>query len=318
MADRQDSWDYSDCPLPALTAPMGRPNTDPTDPVWAWLEDKGMLVAGLRDQLDAVELLAGRLYGGPLLSTVVAGELIGSKPQRAAAVVSGLGRMDANGRCEALNLAEAEVLVFTETGDEPRIMMLHSDSLAMQSNNNRAFDLSRQPQSAEVAVSDATSVAVGASASRSIRRAETVALIAVAREALGVAHAALELACEHARTRQVFDQPVGRFQGVAHPLAECYARLAIARSLADWALQAHMDEDPHAMVAASIARAACAEAAVQTSEQCVQVYGARGYRADYPAHLLLRRAEWTRLFQSSSADVFAETGRAVLAGSWEM
>ena len=139
-------------------------------------------------------------------------------------------------------------------------------------------------------------------------------MIAVAREALGVAHAALELACEHARTRQVFDQPVGRFQGVAHPLAECYARLPVARGLADWALEAHLAEDPHAMVAATIARAACAEAAVQTSEQCVQVYGARGYRADYPAHLLLRRAEWTRLFQTSSAEVFAETGRAVLAG----
>ena len=138
------------CPPSRLRSP---PRTkDSTDTVWAWLESKGALVADLRQQLDAVELLAGRLYEGPLLTTVVAGELIGRKPQRAAAAISGLGRLDGNGRCEALNLAEAEVLVFTQTGEEPRIMMLDRESLTMHSENSRAFDESRRQQSAEVAV----------------------------------------------------------------------------------------------------------------------------------------------------------------------
>lgn len=51
----------------------------------------------------------------------------------------------------------------------------------------------------------------------------------LAGEALGLGYAALSRAAEYARTRTVFQRPIGKNQGIAHPLADAFMRLEGAK-----------------------------------------------------------------------------------------
>lgn len=48
-------------------------------------------------------------------------------------------------------------------------------------------------------------------------------------EALGLGYAALSRAAEYARTRHVFQRPIGKNQGIAHPLAAAFMQLEAAK-----------------------------------------------------------------------------------------
>lgn len=51
----------------------------------------------------------------------------------------------------------------------------------------------------------------------------------LAGEALGLGYAALGRAAEYARTRTVFQRPIGKNQGIAHPLADAFMKLEAAK-----------------------------------------------------------------------------------------
>ena len=69
---------------------------------------------------------------------------------------------------------------------------------------------------------------------------------AMAAEAVGVAQRALELGVEHAKTREQFGKPIGMYQAVSHQLADTYADVELARSLAYWAAWCVAEEDANA------------------------------------------------------------------------
>src|SRR3546814_4596750 len=47
-------------------------------------------------------------------------------------------------------------------------------------------------------------------------------------EAVGIGRAAIQRAARYARERIVFGRPIGQNQGIAHPLAKCWAQLEAA------------------------------------------------------------------------------------------
>jgi alkylation response protein AidB-like acyl-CoA dehydrogenase len=117
---------------------------------------------------------------------------------------------------------------------------------------------------------------------------------AVAAEAVGAAQAALQLTVGYAKNRIQFGQPIGRFQGVKHPLAEMYVDVESFRSLvyyAAWALDESPDEAP---LAVSRAKAYASEAFPRIGIDCVQLHGGIGYTWEYDAQLYLKRAKWMR------------------------
>ena len=63
----------------------------------------------------------------------------------------------------------------------------------------------------------------------------TRAFAALAAEAVGIAQKALELAIEHAKSREQFGKPIGVYQAVSHPIVNTYVETELARSLAYWA-----------------------------------------------------------------------------------
>jgi alkylation response protein AidB-like acyl-CoA dehydrogenase len=116
------------------------------------------------------------------------------------------------------------------------------------------------------------------------------AAVVVAADLCGVGRGALTIAARYASEREQFGQPIGKFQGVAHQLAEALAYVDAAWSLtvyAAWALDANA---PDGTNAAHAAKARAGAAAVHAAERALQVHGGIGMTWEADPHLMLRRA----------------------------
>jgi alkylation response protein AidB-like acyl-CoA dehydrogenase len=122
------------------------------------------------------------------------------------------------------------------------------------------------------------------------------AAAALACEAVGVARRALELAVEHASTREQFGRPIGVYQAVSHPLADTYAESELARSLAYWAAWCVAEDEPQAPLAALAAKAYATEAAVAACERAIQIHGGIGFTWEHVLHRYYKRALWLEAF----------------------
>lgn len=120
------------------------------------------------------------------------------------------------------------------------------------------------------------------------------AAVGCAAEMVGAADAALALTVSYAKQREQFGQPIGRFQGVKHPLAELYVDVETAKSLvtdAAWALDHAPGEVPRS---AAMAKAWATDAFARVGVESIQLHGAIGYTAEYDAQLYYKRSKWAR------------------------
>jgi alkylation response protein AidB-like acyl-CoA dehydrogenase len=118
--------------------------------------------------------------------------------------------------------------------------------------------------------------------------------VAVTAEILGAGEAALALTVQYAKDRVQFGSPIGRYQGVKHPLAEMYVDLESTKSLlyyTGWALEASPDEVAYS---ASKAKAFGTETFMRIGVDGVQLHGAVGYTEEYDIQLFLKRSKWAR------------------------
>jgi alkylation response protein AidB-like acyl-CoA dehydrogenase len=121
-------------------------------------------------------------------------------------------------------------------------------------------------------------------------------------EGVGVADRALELAVGYARTRVQFGNQIGSYQAVSHLLAESYAELELARSLAYRAVCVldESEDDPTEALASAVH--ASNRAAIQVCEAAVQVCGGIGVTWEFPVHWWYRRALWLGAFHTGGPD----------------
>jgi alkylation response protein AidB-like acyl-CoA dehydrogenase len=123
------------------------------------------------------------------------------------------------------------------------------------------------------------------------------ALALVSAEMVGVMEGALQLAVDHAISREQFGAPIGSFQAIQHLLAEQHTSLEGARSVAvhaAWALE-HRDLD-EAALAAHTAKAYCSDVGKKLCEAVVQVHGGMGLTWECRAHVFLKRMLFDRAF----------------------
>lgn len=139
---------------------------------------------------------------------------------------------------------------------------------------------------ADLSFDGAEAVTTGKPAAPGVLRATA----ALAAEQVGVGRGAVDLAVEYAKTREQFGQPIGRFQGVAHQLADAFVGLELAWSLVLYACWAVDDGRPDATAAVHRAKAKAGEAAVFACERAMQVHGGIGITWEADPHLFLRRA----------------------------
>ncbi|MGH3322204.1 MAG: acyl-CoA dehydrogenase family protein [Streptosporangiaceae bacterium] len=138
------------------------------------------------------------------------------------------------------------------------------------------------------------------------------AFAALACEAVGVAGRVLDMAVEHARTREQFGRPIGVHQAVSHRLSDTYMALQGARSLAYWAAWCVTEGDPRAEQACLAAKALAGDAAVAACESAIQVHGGIGMTWEHPLHRYYRRAQWIAAFDGASRTQRAEVAAALL------
>ncbi|HEX4111781.1 MAG TPA: acyl-CoA dehydrogenase family protein [Stellaceae bacterium] len=111
--------------------------------------------------------------------------------------------------------------------------------------------------------------------------------ILIAAEAIGLGRAALRKATDYAKTRNVFDRPIGQNQAIQHPLAECWMNLEAANLMMQSAAWQY-DEGLPCAAAANAAKYLAAEAGFQACETGVMTHGGFGYAKEYHVERYLR------------------------------
>lgn len=124
---------------------------------------------------------------------------------------------------------------------------------------------------------------------KKLMRCYNLQRVGAAAVALGIAQGALDLAIDYAGKRRQFGQPIGEFQGVRWKLADMHARLEAARLLVYRAASETVDGYPDKMSAA-IAKLSASEAAVDVTNDALQLHGASGYSCDLPLERMVRDA----------------------------
>ena len=99
----------------------------------------------------------------------------------------------------------------------------------------------------------------------------------------GVGRYALALAAQYANDRSVWGTPIGRHQGVAHPLAMAKIELELARLMTQKAAWSHdhATDRVAAGEAANMAKYSSAEAGLHCLDQAIQTHGGNGLASEY-------------------------------------
>jgi acyl-CoA dehydrogenase len=119
--------------------------------------------------------------------------------------------------------------------------------------------------------------------------------VLIASEALGDGRYFVRRAVDYARERVVFGQPIGRNQGIQHPIARGYAELEAADLMIRKAaaiFQAGQDCGE----AANIAKLLAADAAWHAADTCFQTFGGFAFAREYQIE---RKWRETRLWQTA-------------------
>ena len=124
----------------------------------------------------------------------------------------------------------------------------------------------------------------------------------------------MDTAAEHARVREQFGSPIGRFQAVKHRCADMLCTLEAARA-AVWDAAGAVDRaEPGAALSVAVAAGLGPEAAYRCAKDCIQVLGGLGFTWEHDAHLFLKRAMATRLLTGTPARWHRETATLVQRG----
>jgi alkylation response protein AidB-like acyl-CoA dehydrogenase len=116
--------------------------------------------------------------------------------------------------------------------------------------------------------------------------------------ALGIAERALQMAIEHARTRETFGKPIGTNQAIQWMIADSEVELEAARWLilkAAWSIDAGLDPR-HASSTAKLYGAGMVNRVV---DRVLQIHGGMGYTRELPIERWYRQVRLYRIFEGT-------------------
>ena len=145
-----------------------------------------------------------------------------------------------------------------------------------------------------------------------VQRIRDAALVLIAADSLGGAQHCTDLSVDYAKTREQFGQPIGKFQGLKHQLAQMALEVEPARALvwyAAYAWDAGLADAPRA---AAMAKAHLGEVYTRTTRAAIAAHGGIGYTWEYGLNYWFRRSIHNRAWLGSPAQHRARA--AVLAG----
>nr|AEO27385.1 acyl-CoA dehydrogenase [Pseudomonas sp. 19-rlim] len=116
----------------------------------------------------------------------------------------------------------------------------------------------------------------------------------LAAEATGLGKAALRRAATYANERIVFDRPIGKNQGIQHPLAERWVDLEAGTLLYQKGAWLY-DNGKSCGAEANAAKFFCAEAGFRACETAVLTHGGMGYAKEYHVERYFRESMLPRI-----------------------
>lgn len=128
---------------------------------------------------------------------------------------------------------------------------------------------------------------------------------------VGSADAALNVAAQYARERQVFGRPIGSNQAIQFPLAQIKAKTEMARLMtykAAWLF----DNGQMCGNEANVAKLTGAQVAWEAADQAFQTLGGMAYSKEYPIERMFRDARIGKNIPVSEQLVLAHIGTSML------
>ena len=135
--------------------------------------------------------------------------------------------------------------------------------------------------------------------------------VLIASEAVGMGRAALKLAAKYAGERIVFGRPIGKNQGIQHPLAERWIELEAADLLTMRAAWLY-DQGQPCGAEANAAKYFAGEAGFKACETAVLSHGGMGYAKEFHVERLMRESMIARIAPVSPQMVLNFIGEKVL------
>ena len=125
------------------------------------------------------------------------------------------------------------------------------------------------------------------------------ARVAIGAAALGIGQAAFDEAARHARTRETFGHPIGRYQAVQWQIADIATELEASRMLVLRAAAAK-DVRERVTLEASMAKLAASEAAQRAADRAMRILASAGYRRGTTVERLVRDARALEIVAGTS------------------
>jgi acyl-CoA dehydrogenase len=128
---------------------------------------------------------------------------------------------------------------------------------------------------------------------------------------IGTADAALAIACDYARQREVFGRPIGANQGLQFPLAQIKAKTELGRLMtyqAAWLF----DQGRPCGNEANVAKLTGAQVGWEAANQAFQTLGGMAYSKEYPIERIFRDARIAKNIPVAEELVLAHIGTAML------
>jgi len=274
------------------------------------------------DFVDAAIVIeeAGRaLMPVPLLSTLVAGQVLASAGPSAGETLAGVA---AGERVVAIGVTDSALsggrIGFGGDGSSlsgvvPHVVdgsaaslfvLVGADGLWLVDAAGNGTTVTAQQtvdptrRQAAVRLDKAPAIALGDADAAD--RALDVLRVAYAVESVGVARRCLEMTVDYLKTREQFGRVIGSFQALQHRAAEIAVEVEAATSTAyyaAWAVAASPEELP---VVAPLALGVGADAAWHAAAESIQLHGGIGFTWEHDAHLYFKRATTTRLLLGDS------------------
>jgi alkylation response protein AidB-like acyl-CoA dehydrogenase len=242
-----------------------------------------------------------RLADGSRIATLAvleAGDRPGPAGIQLAATPLGDGFALSGEKVQVLDGAAADLLVVAfRTGraaDDVALAVVERSAPGVAVENTPSIDATKRVARVRLDGARIAPDAVMGGAWPALARTLDRAAAAVTAEMVGAAEGALHLTVGYARQRSQFGSPIGRFQGVKHPLAEMYVDVESWKSLLYWAAWCIDRGEADAPRAVSLAKAYASEAFARIGIDAVQLHGGIGYTWEYDAQLYLKRSKWAR------------------------
>jgi acyl-CoA dehydrogenase len=128
---------------------------------------------------------------------------------------------------------------------------------------------------------------------------------------VGGADAALRVAADYAREREVFGRPIGANQSIQFPLAQIKAKTELARLMtykAAWLF----DQGRPCGSEANVAKLTAAQASWEAADQAFQTLGGMAYSKEYPVERMFRDARIGKNIPVSEQMVLAHIATSML------